>query len=83
MIEKEKWLSHFMTSGPPFQMKTGMSIMKKLLVLCTLLAVALVSCSFLYASQSGRMIQNERQIHNQEMVKTNKQVDLFPSLFFF
>jgi hypothetical protein len=56
--------------------------MKKMLVLCIVLAAALISGS-LYASKPGNTKTKELQLHSQEVVKCNRQVDLFPSLFFF
>jgi hypothetical protein len=57
--------------------------MKKIVVLCIVLAAGLTSGSFLYASKSGKSILNERQFRDRQVVKCKKQVDLIPSLFFF
>jgi hypothetical protein len=57
--------------------------MKKILVLCMLMAVALVSGSFLYAARSARLRTGQRHSEMEDVAKSEKQPDLFPSLFFF
>ena len=57
--------------------------MKKILVLCIVMTVALVSGSFLYAARSAKVKTGQRHLNTEDVVKCDKQLDLFPSLFFF
>ena len=57
--------------------------MKKILVICIVMAAALVSGSFLYAAKSGRAGLDKQQVNQQTVVRSSKQIELFPSLFFF
>jgi len=57
--------------------------MKKIMVLCIVIATALVYGSFLYAAKATRVNVAGRQIKNEDVVKSSQQLELLPSLFFF
>ena len=57
--------------------------MKKIVALCLLVATALVSGTFVYATQSGKAKEYKQQLPKREVVKCNQRIELMPSLFFF
>ena len=57
--------------------------MKKIIILCTLVALALVSVTFVYAGRSSKSNEYRQPIQNNDVVKCERTIELVPSLFFF